>query len=105
MILLFFADPAIKKEGVIITPARCEEGSDKGIGEQLFCEQMRSLPSMHGLSKEMRRQGYEAGGQRAFVMAEAMELNPVVTVGAESSEIAFVGNSGYGCKRSDTVTP
>ena len=49
---------------------------------------MRSLPSIHGLSKEMRRQGYEAGVRRAFVMAKAMELNPVVTGGAESSEIA-----------------
>lgn len=85
---IFFAPtPVVKKEGVLITPARCEEGAGKGIGEQRFFEEMRSLPNVATLLEKMRQKGYQPGAQRAFIMAKVMEVNPVVIVGAEFPEI------------------
>jgi nickel-dependent lactate racemase len=85
---IFFAPaPVLKKGGVLITPARCEEGAGKGIGEQRFYKEMQSAPNMSALLKKMRLEGYQPGAQRAFVMAKVMEVNPVVIVGAEFPEI------------------
>jgi len=85
---IFFAPtPVIKKGGVFITPATCNEGAGKGIGEQRFYKEMQSAPSMSALLDTMRQRGYQPGAQRAFVMAKVMEVNPVVIVGAEFPEI------------------
>jgi nickel-dependent lactate racemase len=73
--------------GVLITPARCDEGAGKGIGEQRFYKEMQSAPSMSALLDNMRQRGYQPGAQRAFIMAKVMEVNPVVIVGAEFPEI------------------
>jgi len=85
---IFFAPtPVLKKGGVLITPARCEEGAGQGIGEQRFYEEMRSAPHMSSLLAKMRQKGYQPGAQRAFVMAKVMEVNPVVIVGSEFPDI------------------
>jgi len=85
---IFFAPtPVVKKGGVLITPARCEEGAGKGIGEQRFFEEMRSSPNVSALLEKMRQEGYQPGAQRAFIMAKVMEVNPVVMVGVEFPEI------------------
>jgi len=85
---IFFAPtPVVKKDGVLITPARCEEGAGKGTGEQRFFEEMCSSPNMSTLLEKVRHKGYQPGAQRAFVMAKVMEVNPVVIVGAEFPEI------------------
>jgi nickel-dependent lactate racemase len=85
---IFFAPtPVIKKGGVLITPAICDEGGGKGIGERRFYKEMQSAPSMSLLLDTMRQRGYQPGAQRAFVMAKVMEVNPVVIVGAEFPEI------------------
>ena len=85
---IFFAPtPVVKKGGILITPARCEEGAGKGIGEQRFFEEMRSSPNVATLLEKMRQKGYQPGAQRAFIMAKVMEVNPVVIVGAEFPEI------------------
>ena len=85
---IFFAPTQVlKKGGVLITPARCEEGAGKGIGEQRFYKEMQSAQSMSALLEKMRQEGYQPGAQRAFVMAKVMEVNPVVIVGAEFPEI------------------
>ena len=85
---IFFAPtPVVKRGGVLITPARCEEGAGKGIGEQRFFEEMRSSPNVSALLDKMRQEGYQPGAQRAFIMAKVMEVNPVVIVGAEFPEI------------------
>ena len=85
---IFFAPtPVLKKGGVLITPARCDEGAGKGIGEQRFYKEMQSAPSMSALLDNMRQRGYQPGAQRAFIMAKVMEVNPVVIVGAEFPEI------------------
>lgn len=85
---IFFAPtPVVTKGGALITPARCEEGAGKGIGEQRFFEEMRSSPNMSALLQKMRQKGYQPGAQRAFIMAKVMEVNPVVIVGAEFPEM------------------
>jgi nickel-dependent lactate racemase len=85
---IFFAPtPVVKKGGVIITPARCHEGAGLGVGEQRFYEELRSAPNVRALLEKMRRDGYQAGAQRAFIMAKVMEVNPVVIVGAEHPDV------------------
>ena len=85
---IFFAPtPVVKRGGVIIAPARCNEGAGRGVGEQRFYEAMRSAPNVSALLEKMRREGYQAGAQRAFIMAKVMEMNPVVIVGAEHPDV------------------
>ena len=85
---IFFAPtPVVKKRGVIITPARCDEGAGSGVGERRFYEELRSAPNVSALLRKMRREGYQAGAQRAFMMAKVMEVNPVVIVGAEHPDV------------------
>jgi len=85
---IFFApSPVVKTRGVIITPARCDEGAGRGVGEQRFYEELRSAPNVSALLEKMRREGYQAGAQRAFIMAKVMEVNPVVIVGAEYPDV------------------
>jgi len=85
---IFFAPtPAVKRGGVIITPARCNEGGGRGVGEQRFYEELRSAPNMLALLEKMRCEGYQAGAQRAFIMAKVMQVNPVVIVGAEHPDV------------------
>ncbi|MFW6115038.1 MAG: nickel-dependent lactate racemase [Thermodesulfobacteriota bacterium] len=85
---IFFApSPVLREGGIIITPARCEEGAGKGVGEQRFFEEMRNSPDVSALIKKIRQQGYQAGAQRAFVMAKVMERSPVVIVGSEFPEV------------------
>jgi nickel-dependent lactate racemase len=85
---IFFAPtPVVKRGGVIITPARCDEGAGSGIGERRFYEELRSATNVSALLEKMRREGYQAGAQRAFIMAKVMEVNPVVIVGAEHPDV------------------
>ena len=85
---IFFAPtPVVKRGGVIITPARCNEGAGRGVGEQRFYGEFRSALNVRALLEKMRREGYQAGAQRAFIMAKVMEVNPVVIVRAEHPEV------------------
>lgn len=85
---IFFAPtPVVRRGGVIITPARCDEGAGSGVGERRFYEELRSAPNVSALLEKMRREGYQAGAQRAFIMAKVMEVNPVVIVGAEHPDV------------------
>jgi nickel-dependent lactate racemase len=85
---IFFAPtPVVKRGGVIITPARCDEGAGSGVGERRFYEELRSAPNVSALLEKMRREGYQAGAQRAFMIAKVMEVNPVVIVGAKHPDV------------------
>ncbi|MBC8448297.1 MAG: nickel-dependent lactate racemase [Chloroflexi bacterium] len=85
---LFFAPtPVVKPGGLLIIPARCEEGAGEGAGEQRFFEKMRDAQDMPSLLAELRRTSYPPGAQRAFIMAKVMEVNPVVIVGAETPDV------------------
>ncbi len=81
---LFFAPrPVVKKGGTMIIPARCQEGIGQGLGERRFHELMRSARDPEEIVETARREGYPAGGQRAFVVAKVLQECEVVVVGSE----------------------
>jgi nickel-dependent lactate racemase len=85
---LFFAPTSVVKEGgTLIVPAPTPEGAGMGVGEQRFLEEMRGAADMSSLLEELRRTGYPAGAQRAFVMAKVMEKNHVIVVGSETPDL------------------
>jgi len=81
---LFFAPrPVVKKGGTIVIPARCQEGVGQGLGERRFHELMRSAHDAKEIVDTARKEGYPAGGQRAFVVAKVLQECEVVIVGSE----------------------
>jgi nickel-dependent lactate racemase len=85
---LFFAPtPVVKPGGLIIIPARCEEGAGEGVGEQRYLAAMRDAPDVKAVLCDARANGYPPGQQRAFVMAKVLEQVRVVIVGAECPEV------------------
>jgi lactate racemase len=85
---LFFAPiPVIRAGGVMIIPARCEEGAGQGVGEQRFLAAMRDAPDVQTILDDARRNGYPPGQQRAFVLAKVLEKNPVIIVGSEHPQL------------------
>lgn len=85
--LYFAPQPVVRRGGVIIVPARAEEGVGEGVGEQRFYEMMRDAESPAAILEDVRQHGYKAGGQRAFVMAKVLEHCEVVIVGAECPDL------------------
>lgn len=85
---LFFAPtPVVKPGGMLIVPARCEEGAGDGVGEQRFLRAMRDAPDIQSILADARRHGYPPGQQRAFVMAKVLEQAQVVIVGSEHPDV------------------
>jgi nickel-dependent lactate racemase len=85
---LFFAPrPVIRNGGTIIIPARCQEGAGQGVGERRFHELMRSARDATEIVEAARKDGYPAGGQRAFVVAKVLQQCEIVVVGSEQSRI------------------
>ena len=67
----------------MIIPAPGQEGVGQGLGEQRFHEIMKSASGPAQILEAARKDGYPAGGQRAFVMAKVLEACDVVVVGCE----------------------
>jgi lactate racemase len=87
---LFFAPKAVvRRGGIIIIPARCEEGAGNGLGEQRFLAAMRDSPSIQFILDDARKNGYPPGQQRAFVMAKVLEETRVVIVGSECPDLVM----------------
>ena len=85
---LFFAPtPVVRPGGVLIVPARCEDGAGDGVGEQRFLAAMRDAPHVQHILSDARKNGYPPGQQRAFVMAKVLEQNKVIVVGSERPDV------------------
>jgi nickel-dependent lactate racemase len=85
---LFFAPrPVVKKGGTIIIPARCQEGVGQGLGERRFHELMRSARDATEIVESARKDGYPAGGQRAFVVAKVLQECEIVVVGSKAPRL------------------
>ncbi|MEW6624815.1 MAG: nickel-dependent lactate racemase [Bacillota bacterium] len=67
--IAFSKFPAVKKGGLVITPAETEEGAGHGLGEQRFYEIMKNAENPEDIISNIKRNGYPAGGQRAYLMA------------------------------------
>jgi nickel-dependent lactate racemase len=81
---LFFAPrPVVREGGTIIMPAPCPEGVGEGLGERRFHEIMKASGDPAEILAAARKDGYPAGGQRAFVLAKVLQACEVVVVGCE----------------------
>ena len=86
--LQFAPDPVVRPGGVIIIPAKAEEGVGQGAGEQAYLDAMRRAASPGEIIADARANGYQAGGQRAYVMAQVLASCVVIMVGSEHPDIA-----------------
>jgi nickel-dependent lactate racemase len=75
-------DP-LRSGGRIVLPARLPEGAGEGTGEKRFYDWLSEAESADALYEEMR-QGYEAGAQRAFVVARVLREYDVYVTNSES---------------------
>lgn len=69
--------------GPIIIPAAIPEGAGEGKGEQRFFEALASAASPAELAERLRREGFPAGAQRAYILARVLADHPVIVAGAE----------------------
>jgi len=84
---VYFAPrPVLRPGGVIIIPARAEEGPGQGLGEQRFFEALRRAPSPEGLIEELRNRATAAGEQRAYMLARVLAEHSVIFVGTSCPE-------------------
>jgi nickel-dependent lactate racemase len=92
--LQFAPTPVVKPGGVIIIPARCEEGVGAGPGEQRFAKAMRDPGGPAAIIADAREHGIKAGAQRAYVMAQVLQDIDVIIAGAEHPEA--LSDLGFG---------
>jgi lactate racemase len=85
--LYFAPTPVVREGGILIVPARCQEGVGDGIGEKRYLEAMREAPDVATILREARTFGYKPGQQRAFVMAKVLEKCDVIIVGSEDPQV------------------
>lgn len=71
----------------ILLPASIPEGAGQGAGEQRFLDILSAAESPTQLIAELRRSGFPAGGQRAYILAQVLAQHPVIVVGAAHPEI------------------
>jgi nickel-dependent lactate racemase len=77
----------VREGGIIIIPARCEEGAGAGVGELRFLAAMRDAPNLQFILDDARKNGYPPGQQRAFVMAKVLEQADVIIVGSDFPDV------------------
>ena len=85
--LYFAPTPVVRRGGVIIVPAVCQEGAGEGVGETRCYEALRNAPSAAALLDEMRGRPFAAGEQRAYVIAQMLAEIDVIIVGAECPQV------------------
>jgi nickel-dependent lactate racemase len=73
----------------IVIPASIPEGAGDGTGEQRFFEILSNATSPSDLVDELRRTGFPAGAQRAYILAKVMAEHPVIVAGPEHPEIVL----------------
>ena len=76
----------LRDGGRIILPAELPEGAGEGTGERRFHEWLSTAESADALYDEMR-EGYEAGAQRAFVVARTLRDHDVYVTDSDHPEV------------------
>jgi len=71
----------------ILLPAAIPEGAGQGTGERRFFDILSRAISPAQLVAELRRTGFPAGAQRAYVLARVLTQHPVIVVGAEHADV------------------
>jgi nickel-dependent lactate racemase len=72
----------LRAGGRVVVPARLQEGTGEGTGERRFAERLSAAESAAALYEELRA-GYEAGAQRAFVLARVLRDHEVWVTDSE----------------------
>lgn len=76
----------LREGGRVVIPATLPEGAGEGTGEQRFYEWLADADDADALYRTMR-DGYEAGAQRAFVVARALREHDIAVTNSEHPEI------------------
>lgn len=71
----------------IILPAAIPEGAGQGAGEARFFELLSRAQSPEELVDRLRRTGFPAGAQRAYIVAQVLIDHPIIVAGAQHPEV------------------
>ncbi len=71
----------------IIIPAQISEGAGEGTGERRFFEFLSSTASPEELIERFQREGFPAGAQRAWIVAQTLLKHPIILAGAEHPDV------------------
>ena len=77
----FAREPLARDGGWIVSAAGCAEGAGRGPGEAEFLTLMREGTNAEAIVRRLRTGAYKAGGQRAFLVARAMQRHRLMMVG------------------------
>jgi len=80
--LIFAPRPLVRKGGIIIIPAACEDG----IGHEGYYNWMKSVRSPVEALERAYREGFEPGEHKAFVLAKALNWAKIFMVGTAVPE-------------------
>ncbi len=86
--IAFAPGPVLRDGGWVVLVARCEEGAGRGPGEEEFLARMGSGASPGEVVRRLRETGFGAGGQRAFMVALALERYRCLLVSPEIPAVA-----------------
>jgi nickel-dependent lactate racemase len=86
--LAFAPKPALRDGGWVVLVALCEEGAGRGPGEEEFLARMRDGASPDEVVRRLRASGFGAGGQRAFMVARALERYRCLLLSAAIPSVA-----------------
>ena len=73
--------PIVRKGGLILIPARCEDGIGRGLGERRFYEAMTHGKSPAAIVKKMKGKSCLAGEQRAYMVSKSLLFADCAMVG------------------------
>jgi nickel-dependent lactate racemase len=79
--------PAVREGGWIVLAARCQEGAGEGPAEEEFLLCMRSGSSAGEVLASLKDRDFKAGGQRALLVARALDRTRAMVVGSEQPEV------------------
>jgi nickel-dependent lactate racemase len=84
--LVFGAHNPVRDGGRVVIPARLHEGAGDGTGERRFYRRLSGASDPATLCDRMR-DGYEAGAQRAFVVARALRESDCYVTNSEAPDV------------------
>jgi len=76
----------LKDRAPIVLLADVVEGIGRGLGERRFGELLAGDESLDDLLVRFRRDGFPAGGQRAYVVARVLRSHPIIVAGQGDPE-------------------
>jgi lactate racemase len=84
----FAREPLLREQGWIVSAASCPEGAGQGPGELGFLRIMQGGSHPKEVLTQLRTRPYQAGGQRAFLVAKALLHHRLMMVGMRDPELA-----------------